>query len=122
MLFQTFVFALFFLVTVLLIYCTKGYVQRIILLCASLFFYAYGSIPHLLVFGSVIIVTFLFGILIEMKRNRSLFVISLVFCFMPLIIFKYADFILSQITSLSLFFHVEYLIAPPPVLLDVLLI
>jgi D-alanyl-lipoteichoic acid acyltransferase DltB (MBOAT superfamily) len=33
---------------------------------------------------------------------------------MPLIIFKYADFILSQITSLSLFFHVEYLIASPP--------
>jgi hypothetical protein len=113
MLFQTFVFAFFFLVTILLVYLTKGYVQRMILLCASLFFYAYGSIPHLLVFISVIIITFMCGILIEKKRSRCLFVISLGLSFMPLIVFKYADFILSQINSINLFLYVAPPLPPP---------
>jgi hypothetical protein len=73
MLFQTFDFIVFFLVAVILIYSTKGYAQRIILLCASLFFYAYGSIQHLFVFILVIGITYLFGILIEKKRNKFIF-------------------------------------------------
>jgi hypothetical protein len=93
MLFQTFDFIVFFLVAVILIYFTKGYAQRTILLCASLFFYAYGSIQHLFVFILVIGITYLFGILIEKKQNK---------------------FIFSQIISNDILFYIINTPPPPP--------
>jgi D-alanyl-lipoteichoic acid acyltransferase DltB (MBOAT superfamily) len=77
MLFQTFEFGIFFLITVMLVCFTRGRIQKILLLCASLFFYACGSIQHLLVFVFVIIITYLFGIVIEKKRNKIIFSLSI---------------------------------------------
>jgi D-alanyl-lipoteichoic acid acyltransferase DltB (MBOAT superfamily) len=116
MLFQTFEFTLFFLITVILIHFTKGYIQRIILLCTSLFFYAYGSIQHLFVFIFVIIITYLFGILIEKRRNRIIFSFGILLSIIPLFIFKYSNFILSQIFSNNILFYIIKLPPPPPVI------
>jgi D-alanyl-lipoteichoic acid acyltransferase DltB (MBOAT superfamily) len=99
MLFQTFGFVIFFLATIILIYFTKGYIQRIILLCASLFFYACGSAQHLFVFLFVIIITYLFGILIEKRRKKIILLLGIFLSIIPLFVFKYSSFVFSQIFS-----------------------
>jgi D-alanyl-lipoteichoic acid acyltransferase DltB (MBOAT superfamily) len=109
MLFQTYGFVSFFLMTIILIHFTKGYIQRIILLCASLFFYACGSIQHLFVFLFVIIITYLFGILIEKKRNKIIFLLGVFLSIIPLLVFKYSNFVLSQIFP-------DFIINTPPLI------
>jgi D-alanyl-lipoteichoic acid acyltransferase DltB (MBOAT superfamily) len=106
MLFQTFEFGIFFLITAVLVCFTRGRVQRVLLLCASLFFYACGSIQHLFVFILVIVITYLFGIAIEKKRNKIIFSLSIFSTFIPLFIFKYLNFVVSQIFSGGVLFHI----------------
>ena len=115
MAFSSTVFLFIFLPLLLLIYYCKfvknNKVRNIILLIASLLFYAYGEPIYILVMIGSIIVNYFIGILIdkysnEKKVKRTILILGVIFNVLILIIFKYLNFIFD---NLSLLFNKELL-------------
>lgn len=96
MLFQSFTFLIFFAVTVGLTFLLRGWAQRMVLLAASLFFYAYGSPAHLLLLLLVIFITWGAARIVETNHSRAVFVLALVLSFIPLLVCKYVPFFGSE--------------------------
>ncbi|MDR3050468.1 MAG: MBOAT family protein [Oscillospiraceae bacterium] len=99
MLFQAFAFALFMLVTVPGVFVMRGTAQKVWLLAASLFFYAYGSPLHLLLFLYVILVTYGFARWMAAARQRWILALGIVSALTPLLLYKYVPFLLSQFAA-----------------------
>jgi alginate O-acetyltransferase complex protein AlgI len=98
MLFQSFEFIIFFAIICVLTFILRKRAQQILLLCGSIFFYAWGSFVHLPLFALVIIWTYAYGILLEKKTNKSKFALAvgIIVAFIPLAICKYLPFLLGQ--------------------------
>ena len=113
MTFSSTVFLFIFLPVLLLIYycrlIKRNKVRNIILLIASLLFYAYGEPIYVLVLIGSIIINYFIGLLIDKYSNnkkvkKSILVLGIIFNVILLVIFKYLNFIFD---NLSLLFNKE---------------
>ena len=110
MAFSSTVFLFVFLPALLLIYYCKlvknNKTRNIILLIASLLFYAYGEPIYILVMLVSILINYTMGLLInkckeENKNAKIVLIIGIIFNIGILIIFKYLNFILENLTLLT---------------------
>ena len=113
MIFSSTVFLFIFLPILLLVYYCKlvksNKVRNIILLIASLLFYAYGEPIYILVMIISIIINYIIGIFIdknkEKKKKKKIYLIlGIIFNVLILVFFKYLNFIFD---NLSLLFNKE---------------
>lgn len=113
--FSSTVFLFIFLPVLLLIYYCKLIksikVKNIILLIASLLFYAYGEPIYVVVMIGSIIVNYFIGIFIDKYKNKkkakkTILLIGIIFNVLLLVCFKYLNFIFD---NLSLLFNKELL-------------
>ena len=113
--FSSTVFLFIFLPVLLLIYYCKLIksikVKNIILLIASLLFYAYGEPIYVVVMIGSIIVNYFIGIFIDKykdkkKTKKTFLVLGIIFNVLLLVCFKYLNFIFD---NLSLLFNKELL-------------
>lgn len=74
--------------------------RNIILLVASLFFYAYGEPIYSLLMIFSIIVNYFFALLIEKTNKKGIFITSVCFNLLLLGIFKYFNFFLDNLNNL----------------------
>jgi len=127
MYFQTWPFALFFLILLPAYLALKATRLRIpLLLTASLFFYAWGKPSHLIVvlYLSLILyvslVDYLMAVLMSATRFRKLWLaVSIVNGLALLGIFKYGAFVADNLNALLSSLGVQYLIPAPGILLPV---
>lgn len=109
MVFSSFVFLLTFLLLVLLIYYVcPGKVRNLVLLVASLLFYAWGEPVYVLIMLFSTVFDYTNGRLIEYFQNKNrpgkakvVLVIDLVGNLGILGFFKYADFVIGNINSIT---------------------
>lgn len=107
MVFSSLFFTFAFLpVTVILYYSLGKRLRNIVLLTASLFFYAWGEPVYVLLMCGSIIINYCIGILLGRvdvrRRKRKLFlIISLVFNLGCLAYFKYFGMVISTIASIG---------------------
>lgn len=102
-----FIFA-FLPVTIFLYYLVSEHFKNIVLLSASLFFYAWGEPVYVLLMCSSIIINYYIGIRIRLCRGNAsrqkrklLLIMCLVFNLGCLAYFKYFGMIISTITSIG---------------------
>lgn len=109
MLFSSIVFLLYFLPCVLLIYYACSFsrkLQNIILLLASLFFYAWGEVKFVFIMILSIFINYVLGILIDKFRNyekkqKAILIIMCIYNLGILFLFKYLPFVIENINELS---------------------
>ncbi len=102
MLFTSTVFIFLFLPLLLTSYfLIKDEFKNYVLLIASLFFYAWGEPKYVLLMVFSIIVNYLFGILIDRKRNfaKLTVICSVFFNIGMLFYFKYLNFFIENLNS-----------------------
>lgn len=116
MLFNSFQFGIFFIVTTTLFFILPHKFRWLLLLAASCYFYMAFVPIYILILGFTIIVDYFAGIYIEKSfgRNKKLYLVaSLIANVGVLAIFKYYNFFNNNITSLLSHFdipnHVPYL-------------
>lgn len=99
MLFSTTIFLFYFLPIVLIMYyISPKKIRNIILLIASLFFYAFGEPKFVVLMIISIIINYGIGILIDAsKHKKTILVIGVTFNLLFLGYFKYYDFVISNI-------------------------
>lgn len=102
MLFSSLTFLFGFLPLVLALYFLIKDIRyrNIILLIFSLIFYAWGEPVYLFLMLFVILLTYLFGLLLNKYHKKGVFVLSLVCILSFLVFFKYTDFLIDIINSL----------------------
>ena len=106
MLFSSIPFLFYFLVAVLIAYfAVPGRFKNLILLLASLFFYAWGEPKYVVLMLISIVQGYAFGLLIEKYRGgkaAKLFLsLSVLVSLGLLAYFKYADFFLSSVNAVA---------------------
>lgn len=105
MVFSSIFFLFLFLPFVLLIYFSVGVKFRnLILLLASLFFYAWGEVGYVLLMVFSIVVNWRFGILIEDSKAmpgkcRFFLLFGVAINLMPLAFFKYGNFVVENLNA-----------------------
>lgn len=106
MLFSSIPFLYYFVPIVFVLYfLVPNKFKNFILLVASLFFYAWGEPSYVIIMIGVSIIGYVFGLLIERFRERKFLsklfmILSIIITFGILALFKYADFIISNINTL----------------------
>ena len=107
MVFSSAEFIWFFLPIVLVIYFGVGVFERngnvvknIVLLIASLIFYAWGEPYYILLLLFSIIMNYIFGLLVEKKKNRCILAFAVCANLGILGIFKYFNFIFDNINAI----------------------
>ncbi len=111
MLFSSLTFIFYFLTTCLICYfiIPKRYkkIKNFILLVFSLFFYSWGEPKYILVMLMTILISYIFGLLInsynEKKNNKiklMLFIISIILILSSLFYFKYINFFIENINNI----------------------
>ncbi|WP_312810795.1 MBOAT family O-acyltransferase [Sedimentibacter sp.] len=107
MVFSSLFFLFAFLpVTILLYYSLGNYFKNIVLLIASLFFYAWGESAYVLLMCSSILINYYLGIElgkdnISIQRRKLLLTIGLIFDLGCLVYFKYFGMIINTIASVG---------------------
>lgn len=106
MVFSSIPFLYFFLPTVLLCYViAPRKIKNLVLLVFSLFFYWWGEPKYALIMVFTITFCYFAGILIEKRRNdpkgKLLLTLSVAVPLGLLALFKYADFLLGSVSSLT---------------------
>lgn len=100
MVFSSITFLFYFLPIVLgIYYLVPNKFKNTVLLLASMFFYFYGEPKYVIIMIASIIITYLFGILIDKYKKYSKIFLILSICIVTsiLIYFKYANFIIENI-------------------------
>ena len=103
MLFSSISFLYYFLPCVILIYfCSPKKLKNLVLLVSSLFFYFYGEPVYILIMIGSIISAYIHGLLIDKyPKHKKKFLISATIISLGLLgLFKYSNFIISNINSL----------------------
>lgn len=103
MLFSSISFLYYFLPMVFILYfAVPAKYRNVILLISSLIFYFYGEPIYILVMIGSIISAYLHGILIsKYKKYKKIFLITaIVTSLSTLVVFKYSDFILSNLNAI----------------------
>lgn len=106
MTFNSFWFLLFLLITVLLYYIVEY--KNLVLFAASAFFYCAASSRVSCVFAAVIIIAYVFGRLLEQKREKNLLTVGIVCILSTLFVSKYLNFTVSSIAGLLAKFHITF--------------
>ena len=106
MLFSSIPFLFYFLPVVLILYCiAPKKVKNLVLLLASIFFYAWGEPKYVVLMGVSILCGYVFGLLIERNREnrwaKVFLVASVVMCVSFLAYFKYMDFFLANFNAVT---------------------
>ena len=108
MLFNSFAFAIFFVVVTLVYFLLAHKYRYMWLLAASCYFYMYFKPEFILILALTIVIDYYAGILIEQqtdkKNKKKYLMMSLVANIGILAIFKYFNFINGNITGLALLF------------------
>lgn len=115
MTFSTMTFLIFFLPTVILLYfvCPSKWlhIRNVILLIASVFFYAWGE--PIYVFLIVICIGFTYALSwAVVKRKKWGLLLAIIVNLLPLVVFKYGNFIISNTNSIlkTSFQEIPYLL------------
>ncbi|RLD46299.1 MAG: MBOAT family protein [Bacteroidetes bacterium] len=103
MLFSSTIFLFLFLpITIIAFYLVKGSFKNLVLLIASMVFYAWGGVSYTAILIISILFNYLFGYLISQKNQSKLFLgIGVSFNLLILVVFKYTDFIVQNINKFS---------------------
>lgn len=106
MLFSSIPFLFYFLPVVLILYCiAPKKVKNLVLLLASIFFYAWGEPKYVVLMGVSILCGYVFGLLIERNREnrwaKVFLIASVVVCVSFLAYFKYMDFFLANFNAVT---------------------
>lgn len=107
MIFSSIIFLFYFLPLVLIIYyCFKRFTlfKNMILLAASLFFYAWGEPRFVLIMAAMIIFNYISALIIDKYKNkrrwsRLALLLAVAVNLIILFLFKYADFVISLINE-----------------------
>ncbi len=107
MVFSSTVFLFIFLPVTYILYliCRNIKVRNIILIIASLFFYAYGEPKAVFLMILSIIANYLFGLGMDGRFRKPLLIISVIFNLLMLYVFKYLSFsaqLINDITGLGI--------------------
>lgn len=100
MVFSSITFLFYFLPIVLgVYYIVPNKIKNIVLLIASMFFYFYGEPKYVTIMVISIIITYIFGILIDKyKKHSKVFLISSICVSVGILVyFKYTNFIIQNI-------------------------
>jgi len=111
MLFNSFEFAIFFLVVTTLYFTLPHNLRWLMLLIASCTFYMFFVPVYILILFGTIIIDYFAGIFIEKsvgKKRKFLLIISLVSNIGILAFFKYYNFFIDNFNTLFEFFHWNY--------------
>lgn len=89
----------------------KIYLSNIVLLCASLFFYAWGGVLYFLILLFVIILNFLLTIAMSRYRpyRKIIFIFILIIDLGNLLYFKYFNFFIDNVQNAGRYFGAEIL-------------
>ena len=105
MVFTSPVFLFFFFPAVFILNrLIRGNRQRnILILAASLVFYAFGQLGYVLLLLASILINFCAGLLLREKLagNRLVVTLAIIFNLLVLAVFKYTDFLISNINSIA---------------------
>jgi len=99
LLFNSAIFALFFIVIHQLFWLSSGRARKVILLLASILFYGYWSFVFLLHFLAIVGLSYLAGVLLLRQRRRWIFVLALLLNLGNLIFFKYTMSVLGILAA-----------------------
>lgn len=101
MVFSSIFFLFFFLPVVLGLYCLVGpRLRNFLLLLASLLFYAWGEGGYVLLMLCSISMNYIFGFLVDpqsVNKRRIYLTLAVVANLIPLIVFKYSEFLLDSL-------------------------
>lgn len=107
-------FIMFFIVIVVINYILPKKIRKIWLLISSISFYLFSSIKAFFVLLAVILITYLFGLIVEKTCDKSkkkiLLGISIFLVLIVLLILKYSKFIIINIDKLSVFKGLEIIL------------
>ena len=101
MIFASVTFLFIFLPIVLLLYfCARDSVRNIILLTASLIFYAWGEPVYIVLMLASIVINYIFGLLIGKFSNKAIVFSGVAIDLGLLLVFKYSGFVVDNINAL----------------------
>lgn len=100
MLFNSFTFLLFFPIAILLYYLIPHKLRCGYLLLVSYGFYMNWNPSYALLLIGITMVSYIVGLFLERKRKRSVIIAGIIVCILPLIVFKYMNFINDSIFSI----------------------
>lgn len=105
MLFSSISFLYYFLPIVLIAYfLTPKKFKNFVLFVASMFFYFYGEPKYIILMLATIFVAYISALLIDKSQNirakKIFLIVSLALCLGSLGIFKYSDFLISNVNNL----------------------
>ncbi len=118
MVFSSIIFLFLFLPATLVAYYLGGkYLRNIILLTASLLFYAWGEGQYVLLMLASIGVNFIFGLLLDRQastRTRKIVISAGIVLNLGLLgFYKYADFLLANFNQLAPVLHLSPIVSGP---------
>src|ERR1700756_2268938 len=107
MLFNSFEFIIFFIVVTTLYFVLPNKIRWLMLLLASCVFYMFFIPKYILILFLTIIIDYIAGIVMEKYPNnkKSFLILSLVVNIGILFFFKYFNFFIDNVNSISTFFH-----------------
>lgn len=86
--------------------------NKIAILITSVFFYAYGSGWQTILFLSVIFLAYIEGLIFSKSKNKFLFTVMLVSLFLPLFIYKYLPFLMTEFFKIDITNSFENFVLP----------
>ncbi|MGW8193836.1 MAG: MBOAT family O-acyltransferase [Desulforhopalus sp.] len=107
MIFSSIFFLYFFLPIILVIYYVASTrLRNVILLIASLIFYAWGEVGYVILMIFSIGVNWILGVLLERAKGRrsygkKLLILGIVLNLLPLAFFKYGNFLVDNLNNLA---------------------
>ena len=105
MLFNSFDFLIFFVIVVFIFWSIKGQVQKCFLLLSCIFFYAYWNPPFILLLFFTISVNYFCALEINKSgtrfRKKLFFYTAICGSLIPLIFFKYINFLITIFFNLK---------------------
>lgn len=110
MLFNSYIFIFVFLPITLLLYfgfnkIKKYEIAKLVLVIASLYFYAYFNVKYLFIIVASILINYLFNRIFRKLKNKNfrkiLLIIGVAFNIGMIFYYKYYDFVISTINSLA---------------------
>ena len=119
MLFNSFTFLLFFPITILLYYLIPHKLKWGYLLLVSYGFYMNWNPSYALLLIGITLVSYIVGISVEKNRKKGIISIGIIFSLLPLIVFKYMNFINDSIFSILDYLGIRMLIPDFKLLLPV---
>lgn len=101
MLINSLEFYIFLFFSVILLLNIKPKYKKGILLILNLIFYSYGNIINGFLFLFFIIITYFISLILNSHKNKLILCISIIITILPLILYKYFNFIINEILGIK---------------------